>query len=237
MPLLPTVPDTRFLPFTMNQSMTTPSRGAAEKKVPHTAQERTEIGRFVRALHQAMAVHSLSQRDLSARMGIQIGTMTKYLRGDTAPLKVGVGIQAALAGVLGVTTDALLAYYRTGDYATAISCVDVESWIRSDAQQHDLPALMAALQEAGQRWSGVGPVAELARQPALPPPYSWPIEELKDSGISDKFRKRLGLTDAALKKLATTGEFDDELAEAFSVACNYELPAVLEAFKNRQSIQ
>jgi transcriptional regulator with XRE-family HTH domain len=200
------------------------------KKVAHTAQERLEVERFVRALQQAMAVHQLSQRDLSARIGIQIGTMTKYLRGDVAPLRVATGIQSALARVLGVTTDALVAYYRCGEYATAIDCADVVSWIRSDALQADLPALLEALREAGQRWMGELP------PPVTLAPYLWPIEELKEAGLSDKFRQRLGLTDEALKRLATSGEFDEELAEAFSVACNYELGAVLEAFQNRRPI-
>ena len=232
-PLLPTVTVTSYTRLDMIQ-MTPTRSGAREKKAPHAAQEVEQTERFVRSLQQAMAVHGLSQRDLSARIGVRIGTMTKYLRGDVAPLRVGVGIQAALAAVLGVTTDALLAYYRTGEYATAIDVDDVTSWIRSDARQGDLPALMAALQEAGVRWT----------QEALPPeevpltlaPFVWPIEELKGAGISDRFRERLGLTDEALKRLATTGEFDEDLAEAFSVACNYELPAVLEAFRNRKPI-
>ena len=44
------------------------------------------------------------------------------------------------------------------------------------------------------------------------------------------------VNDAALKKLATTGEFEPELAEAFGIACNYETAAVIEAFRERRPV-
>jgi transcriptional regulator with XRE-family HTH domain len=208
------------------------------KLTTHSDSQRLETQRFIKALNQAMVVHGLSQRGLCERLGIQIGTLTKYLRGEVAPLRVGTAIQAALAVELGVTTDALLSYYRTGEYTTAVSLSDVESWIRSEAGQRDLPAIMASLQEAGQRWIEQPEVSAPVegRGTKKQEPYTWPLQELKDAGISDRFRERLGLTDAALKLLAETGEFDEELAEAFSVACNYELEAVIEAFRNREPI-
>lgn len=208
-------------------SSISPPSLSRQKRPPRSSTEAKQIERFVAALQQAIAAGGYSQRDLCERLDVRIGTLTKYLNGDVAPLRVGVAIQAALARVLGVTTDALLAYYCEGAYATDLDCAAVESWIRREASAEDLPVLMAALQEAGQRW--------LAR-PAAPAPYLWPIEELRDAGISERFRQRLGLTDEALKRLAHSGDFDEELAEAFSVACNYELPAVLEAFRNRAPV-
>ena len=185
-----------------------------------------------------MVSGSLSQRALCDRIEITIGTLTKYLRGDVSPFKVGLRIQWCLARELGVTLDALCAYYEDGEYATAVSVELVESWIRSEAGQADLPRLMMSLTDAGKRWLEGG--GEGGAPAALPParikPYTWPIEELKEAGVSDKFRERMGLTDEALKRLAEDGEFDDELAEAFSIACNYELEAVLEAFRNREPI-
>lgn len=206
------------------------------KLVPHTSTEKEQIARFIGCLNQAMVAGRLSQRQLCERVGITIGSLTKYLRGAVAPLRVATGIQAALAKELGVTLDALVAYYERGEYATAVSVEEVESWIRSEAGQEDLPRLMASLTDAGQRWlGGVGEPTALppAREPA---PYTWPIEELKEVGVSEKFRERLGLTDEALKRLATTGEFDEELAEAFGIACNFDTQAVIEAFNKRVPI-
>lgn len=203
---------------------------------PHTTTEKEQITRFIACLNQAMVAGKHSQRDLSARIGITIGSLTKYLRGDVAPLRVGLGIQAELARELGVTLDALYAYYLQGEYVTEVSVTQVESWIRSEAGQEDLPRLMGSLQDAGQRW--VGGVAAPKALPAVrePEPYTWPIEELKDCGVSEVFRERLGLTDAALKKLAIKGEFTDELAEAFGIACNYRKEAVIEAFNKRTPV-
>jgi hypothetical protein len=154
-----------------------------------------------------------------------------------APLRVGLGIQAELARELGVTLDALHAYYTHGEYVTEVSIEQVESWIRSEAGQADLPRLMGSLQDAGQRWvEGVATMESLQPAPA-PRPYTWPIEELKECGVSELFRERLGLTDAALKRLAVDGEFSDELAEAFGIACNYKKEAVIEAFSKRQPVE
>ena len=206
------------------------------KIVPHTPAEKQQIERFISCLNQAMVAGRHSQRDLCSRISVTIGSLTKYLRGDIAPLRVGLGIQALLAQELGVTLDALLAYYQTGVYATEVSVEQVESWIRSEAGQLDLPRLLASLKDAGERWVD-GPVqAHKTAKPASAPLYTWPIEELKDAGVSDLFRERLGLTDEALKLLATTGEFEEELAEAFGIACNYQKAAVIEAFQKRVAI-
>lgn len=208
---------------------------------PHTASEREQTERFIAVLNQAMVAGRLSQRSLSDRMGITIGSLTKYLRGAVPPLRVGTAIQAALARELGVTLDALVAYYTHGEYATAVSLKEVESWIRSEAGQEDLPRLMESLSDAGQRWlTEAQPPAGLlsAQVEAIEPePYAWPIEEIRDAQLSDKFRERLGLTDEVLKRLATTGEFDEDLVEAFSIACNYEIDAVREAFANKEPIK
>lgn len=202
---------------------------------PHTTTEKEQIARFIACLNQAMVAGKYSQRDLSARIGITIGSLTKYLRGDVAPLRVGFGIQAELARELGVTLDALYAYYLQGEYVTEVSLEQVESWIRSEAGQQDLPRLMGSLQDAGQRWVDGGTAGQAPPAPE-PAPYTWPIEELKECGVSEVFRERLGLTDAALKRLAVAGEFNDELAEAFGIACNYKKEAVIEAFSKRAPV-
>lgn len=201
---------------------------------PRSATEAEQIERFVSCLHRAMVIGRHSQRYLSMLLGITIGSMTKYLRGEVAPLRVGLGIQALLAKELGVTLDALVAYYKTGEYLTEVSVDAVESWIRSEAGQSDLPRVLCSLKDATERLAEEQEQAKAAA--AELEPYTWPIEELKACNISEAFRNRMGLTDAALKKLATTGEFDPELAEAFGIACNYETAAVIEAFRERRPV-
>jgi transcriptional regulator with XRE-family HTH domain len=208
----------------------------ARQPVLHTAEEREQIERFVKAINQAMVVNGLSQRGLCERIGVKVGTLTKYLRGEVAPMKVGIGIQAALAGVLGVTVDALLGYYRNEEYLTAVSLEQVESWIRSDAGQEDLPTLMASLQVAGQRWISGEPTEKQQEAVDVLQPWKWPLRELEEAEVSERFRERLGLTEERMVALVERGEYDEDLIEAFSVACNYEMDAVREAFEKRQPI-
>jgi transcriptional regulator with XRE-family HTH domain len=179
---------------------------------------------------QALTLNNYSQRELSERIGITIGTMTKYLKQVVPPLKVGLGIQRLLAKELGVTLDALVAYYETGEYLTGVSLSDVESWIRSSAGQQDLPALMKSMHEAALKVAGV------SEAPPDVSPYTWPIEALKEAGVSDVMRERLGLTLPALNLLATEGVYDDEMVEAFSLVTGYASDAVRRAFENRATV-
>lgn len=201
------------------------------------SEQAAQTKRFCKALHQALVRNRLSQRDLCEALGIVVGTLSKYLGGEIAPLRVGLGIQVNLARVLGVTTDALYGFYVTGAWETAISLDEVESWIRSQAGQETLPVLMSSLQQASQRWAQLegGDDSEELSAPAVMR-YDWPEQELQAVGVSERMRGRLGLSAEALERLAVTGEFDDELAEAFSIACNYEFEAVVEAFKQQRPI-
>lgn len=199
-------------------------------------EEQAQTQRFAQALQQAMVVNRMSQRQLSALIGIKIGTMTKYLNGEIRPLRVAIEIQGKLAHALGVTLDALLRFYLTGELVTDVTVRDVESWIRSEAGQEDLPKLMASLQEAGQRWLGGSPDPKALPEAQELEPYTWPLRELEELELSPRMREKLGLTDADLEPLVLRGEFTDELAEAFSIAANYELSAVKEAFSKREPI-
>lgn len=213
----------------------TQSNSPPRQPVQHTRLEQEQIERFVKALHQAMVLNGLSQRGLCERIGITVGTLTKYLKGEVAPLRVGLGIQCLLASALGVTLDALMAYYRDGEYLTGVSLQDVESWIRSDAGQEDLPVLMASLQQAGQRWLGRNPEDQQEEAPKAEP-FTWPLKELEEAAVSERFRERMGLTEERMNALVQRGEYDEDLVEAFSVACNYELDAVRECFRDRKPI-
>lgn len=211
------------------------------KPIPHERgapelPDAQQVQQFIKALNQATVANRLSQRGLSEAIGIKIGTLTKYLRGAVHPMKVGVGIQSRLAEALGVTLDALVAYYRYGHYMTSVSLDEVESWIRSDAGQQDLPVLMASLQAAGQRWVDE-PLTTEVTQAERPKPYTWPLEAVRAARLSDAMRERMGLTDEDLAPLVDRGEYDEELAEAFAVACGFETEDVLEAFAARSVLQ
>lgn len=203
------------------------------------------VERFIGAIGQAMVVNKLSQRGLAARCGVTIGAITKYLRGEVEPDNVSFGVQRRLAEALGVTIDSLWNYYETGAYHSAVTVRDIESWLRSEAGQEDLPVLMSSLQEAGTRWleekgeggrchgsaAGVESGAEVVVQR-----YTWPREELAAAEVSERMLKRLGLTEEVLDALEL-GEYDDEVVEAFSVACNYEEAAVREAFEGQRAVE
>lgn len=186
-----------------------------------------------------MVVNKMSQRGLAAYCGITSGGITKYLRGEVSPENVSLSVQLKIAEALGVTVDSLWRYYETGEYQSGISAQDVESWLRSESGQEDLPVLMSALQEAGSRWlqqSGRGGlVAGEEKEDSDDPPYTWPREEIATAEVPERILQRLGLTEEVLDALER-GEFDEEVVEAFSVACNYEVEAVREAFKGRKPI-
>lgn len=192
----------------------------------------SQVVRFTQALRQAMVRNRLSERRLATELGITIGTTQKYFRQRVHPLKVATGINRELARLLGITLDALLAFYETGEFRNALSFEEVASWLRSDAGVEHMAPMLRAMSELGQRV--VEPAAELVA--LLRPRYDWPLEELEAANVSASLRKRMGLTEEALERLATTGEFDDELVEAFSVAANYEEDAVREAFRTRTPV-
>ena len=124
--------------------------------------------RFVQSLKQALIANKYSQRELCEALGITIGTLTKYLRGSVDPSKVGVAIMRKLAHELGLTTNALMDYFDSGEYRSTLSIDDVASWIRSEAGQQDLPALLLALQEnAASAVSTIQPSTDL-KKPAWP---------------------------------------------------------------------
>lgn len=194
--------------------------------------------RFIAALGQAMVVNKLSQRGIADRCGVTIGAITKYLRGEVEPDNASFRVQRRLAEALGVTVDSLWKYYESGEYSSGVSIRDIEGWLRSEARQEDLPVLMDALREAGTRWlqnkgcSGESSVDEGVEEEQ---PYLWPREELEAAKVPDRMLQRLGLTEEVLEAL-DQGEYDEDVVEAFSLACNYDVEAVREAFAERRPI-
>jgi hypothetical protein len=87
--------------------------------------------------------------------------------------------------------------------------------------------LLLALAEAGGACSGKEGSKKFE-------PFTWPLEELDEAGISPALRERMGLTEEALTALVERGEFDEALVEAFAVATNTEEAAVRAAFEQRK---
>ena len=205
--------------------------------------------RFVQSLKQALVANKYSQRELCDALGITIGTLTKYLRGSVDPSKVGVAIMRKLARELGFTTNTLLDYFETGEYRSMLSIDDVASWIRSEAGQQDLPALLMALQEnTASAVSSIQPAAQLKK---LEEP-SWPgytdIEaETWCTNVHDTVKHLAAkqgvslrgvwpLIEEELKKLNLTSDEMDgawELAIAGDIVSGEQLTELRELFNGR----
>ena len=114
----------------------------------------TEVRRFIESLNQAMVMHDISQRKLGDEIGVSIGTITKYLRGEVNPFDVRSRITRNLAIKLGITTEALYKFYDTGEYKDTLTIKDVESWIRSTSESKDLPRILSALSVSQKKLQG-----------------------------------------------------------------------------------
>ena len=192
--------------------------------------EEREIQRFVEALRRAMIRNRCSERRLAADLGVTIGTTQKYLRHQIHPLKVGTGINSKLASLLGVTLDDLVRYYETGEERSGVTFEQVLSWVNSEAGVEHLGSMLGALAGVG------GKCQPEANESQALAPYTWPLEELEEAGISAALRERMGLTEESLAALVKEGVFDDALVEAFAVATNTEEAAVRAAFEQRKPV-
>lgn len=112
------------------------------------AMQSPETDRFVVLLKEILVKKGISQRELSRRLGIKIGTLTRYLKGDVNPYDVKLGIQRALTEEMGVNMSALYARLDGTDAPSDLSVKDVSSWIRSTATPEDMAQLFQSQQEA-----------------------------------------------------------------------------------------
>lgn len=195
-----------------------------------------QTARFIQVLRQAMVRNRLSERRLATELGLTIGTTQKYFRQRVHPLRVATSVSRELARLLGVTVDALLAFYETGEFRNDLKLEEVASWLRSDAGVQHLAPMLEAMSDLGRRLVTCETGGTPKVGPPPPPRYEWPLEELESAQVSRALRERMGLSDEVLERLATTGEFDDDLVEAFSVATNLEEAAVREAFLTRTAV-
>lgn len=183
--------------------------------------------RFAKALRQAMAANHWSERQLAKQLHITIGTTHKYFRSGVHPLRVATEINRNLARVLGITLDALVHFYETGEYENQLSFNEVISWVRSSAGMEHIGPILEAMSSATNKKSDLAGME----------PYTWPREELDQAEVPQRLRERMGLTQEVLDGLEKHGVFDDELVEAFSVATNLEEDAVRDAFTKRRRVE
>ena len=107
-----------------------------------------ETERFVFLLKEVLVKKGISQRELSRRLGIKIGTLTRYLKGDVNPYDVKLGVQRALTEELGVTMATLYSKLDGTEAPSEITVRDVSSWIKSNATPEDMATLFQSQQEA-----------------------------------------------------------------------------------------
>ena len=129
--------------------------------------------RFVRAIRTALVgPPELSQRDLCKKLGVTIGSLSKYLRGEVAPDKVGFGVQCRLAGVMGHTVDSLMRYYETGEWSSETSAV--KTWSTGFAVTQArmiLPAILESM--SAMAWRSAEVKISALVQPSKAD-YLWP---------------------------------------------------------------
>lgn len=204
-------------------------------RVSATSDEAQQLVRFSRALRQAMVVNRISERKMATLLGVTSGTTQKYFRGEVNPFKVGTGVSRALARMLGVSLDQLCDFYETGSYSREVTggvrFEDVVAWMQSEAGAEHIGSIL----ETAARVCRHGPqsLGPQAPEPKELEPFTWPLEELKNAGVSPALQERMGLTRDAMDALVNGGVFDDALVEAFSVATNLDPAEVKKAFKRR----
>lgn len=201
--------------------------------------EQMRIERFISALSQAMVVNDCSQRRLATIIGVESGTFTKYFQGKVDPLKVGTGIQSALAAALGVTIDSLVAFYNFGTYLSGVSLDEVMTWISREARQQHVAKLLSALQvtvercqEAGERWELMD-----ITFPTTLSPFNWPLEQIEQLKLAPDLLVRMGVTPEALQRLVEEGEITENLVSGFALATGFDEDSVRLAFQERQPVR
>lgn len=185
--------------------------------------------RFVNALNTALVSNRYSQRRLCTEIGVTIGTMTKYMRGSINPFKVGTEVQERLARSLGQSLSSLLAYYRTGEYASQITREDVTSWIRSEGAKEDIPFILDATSNI------IRVKAEEEAGHRVIQKYEWPAAVLASRKVSAEMQDRLGLDEAVMEQLSM-GKYETSTVEAFALLLNRDTAEVEEAFNSRAPI-
>ena len=95
---------------------------------------------------------SISQREFSRRIGVKIGTLTRYLNGKVDPLNIRLCISNNIAVELGMPLEK---YYKTIEYGPSTddhtSINQITFWARHHAGLHELCELISIFSEAIKR--------------------------------------------------------------------------------------
>lgn len=200
------------------------------RRSPVAAKNRAMYDRLAESLRRAMIKHRLSERKLAAELGVTIGTTQKYFRAGVHPMRVATEINHKLAKLLGISVDALIRFYETGDYESGLSFGEVVSWIETSGGAEHMSEILAAAAAASKR--GVPSSSQSGLEP-----YTWPRTELDEAEVPQRLRERMGLSEERLMALEIEGVFDEELVEAFAVATNLSEEAVRDAFERRVPVE
>ena len=182
-------------------------------KTPVRQMSAPETERFVFLLKEVLVKKGISQRELSRRLGIKIGTLTRYLKGDVNPYDVKLGIQRALTEELGVTMATLYSKLDGTEAPSEITVRDVSSWIKSNATPEDMATLFQSQQEAQLRH-----LERLTTSTKTSRPGWIPIDDERAeviSGLQNHFFEKISEAKGLSKKEAWT-----ELKAHFEVFLN-----------------
>jgi len=95
---------------------------------------------------------SISQREFSLKIGVKIGTLTRYLNGKVDPLNIRLCISNNIAVELGMPLEK---YYKTIEYGPSTddhtSINRITFWARHHASLHELCELISIFSEAIKR--------------------------------------------------------------------------------------
>lgn len=200
------------------------------RRSPVAAKDRVMYDRLAESLRRAMIKHRLSERKLAAELGVTIGTTQKYFRAGVHPMRIATEINCKLAKLLGISVDALIRFYETGDYESGLSFGEVVSWIETSGGAEHMSEILAAAAAASKR--GVASPSQSGLEP-----YTWPRAELDEAEVPQRLRERMGLSEERLMALEIEGVFDEELVEAFAVATNLNEESVRDAFERRVPVE
>lgn len=205
-----------------------------------SADDQTHCRNFMQALRKAMIVRGWGVRELSKAIGVEMGTMTKYLKCRVSPYRIGFGIARNLAAELGVTMESLDLYFQTGDFGNGesipVNLDQVETWIRTRAGASDLLAITEAHHVLLRKVMATDAQSSAIEAKPEPEPYTWPREALAATGTPQVALDVMGLSDPVLDALEQRGEYDDQVVRLFAGLLKQSEEVIRTAFEARMPL-
>ena len=204
------------------------ARTREESRSPEwTAEPATSLRkqRFAEAVTTASQRRGISLRALCEMLDIQSGTMTKYTKAEIDPWSTKAKIQGLLAEALGVSFDALMNFYTTGEFVAGVTLSSVESWISQEAAPEDSAKILKALAAMHER--STVKTTEL---------YSWPRQVLETSPFDRSTLEVKGVTDEKISAVERGGDDDGTMARVIAHILNKSQEEVSEVLAQRKEI-